>query len=353
MNRNFIGQLSLVFYLLLVTKGYTQIPVIKATGGSGVNVNWQEEKKAYNNTDGPGFFYNDCAQELNAIRASSTLANQGQYSYGVSNVSDDDPMTAWVEGRDDYGFGESFEVKARAVNVIYNGYQSSAKSWLQNSRVKKFRVHHNNKPLCILELLDEMGAQFFDLPDADQYDYDRFNIYRFEILEVYKGTKWPDVAISEIQDVRCCFAGQTHIQAEGAFLLAQDLESGAEVLTFDLDNQCVEPSKVLRTSSQLHATLYRIKTISREILVTVDHPLFVKDEGFISLSRYKRENGCIDFEELIGNMSFLIWDESLQILVYEPLTDIEKLNGAFETYTLRSLSRGNTYITNGFISKTY
>jgi len=128
---------------LFSSKAISQIPTIKAVGGGGTNVDWLEEKK---NTDpeGPGYFYNDCAQGVDPIKASSTLAPQGKNNYSVKNLSDDSPMTAWVEGKSDYGIGEWFEIKAINVNVIYNGYQSSPISWINNSRVKKFKVYKNN-----------------------------------------------------------------------------------------------------------------------------------------------------------------------------------------------------------------
>jgi hypothetical protein len=88
------------------------------------------------------------------------------------------------------------------LNVIYNGYQSSPKRWIENSRVKIFRVYRDNNPLCYLFLKDEMGKQYFDLPRSSG-NADQEHIYKFEIVEVYKGTKWADVAISEINYANC------------------------------------------------------------------------------------------------------------------------------------------------------
>ncbi len=164
---------SIAFILLLFSANAQQdssLPTVRAIGGEGTNVNWPaikiEEEK---DRDGPGFFYRDCSQGVEVVRASSTLAGQGTKSYGIKNVSDQNPMSAWVEVKSDYGIGESFEVKSPGVNVMYNGYQSSPANWKNNYRVKKFKVYKDNKPVCYLILTDEMGAQRFELPTIKDY----------------------------------------------------------------------------------------------------------------------------------------------------------------------------------------
>ena len=120
------------------------------------------------------------------------------------------------EGASDYGIGEYFVIFPKddfdagmagdtefdIPNVIYNGYQKSYYLWINNSRVKKFKIYLDNEPVCYLVLKDKMGAQSFDLPsDWDFYDVDEWKEWKeikFEIIEVYKGNKWSDVAITEL-----------------------------------------------------------------------------------------------------------------------------------------------------------
>jgi hypothetical protein len=129
-------------------------------------------------------------------KASSTLAPQGKVKYLASNVCDDNPNTAWVEGNADYGIGEYLEFKdwgamGDGTVSILNGYQSSKASWENNSRVKKLKVTVNGKDYCTLELSDVMGVQSFVLPNNS-------GTIRFTIMEVYPGLKWKDTAISGI-----------------------------------------------------------------------------------------------------------------------------------------------------------
>ena len=141
------------------------------------------------------------------IKASSTLAPQGKNAYSASNVCDDDPTTAWVEGKPDYGIGEFLEMKWVPMNdgeiSLLNGYQISKSAWENNSRVKKMKVSVGGKALCIIELADVMGVQKFKIPDLvvpskNGYQYNIDGAIRFTITEVYPGLKYKDTAISGI-----------------------------------------------------------------------------------------------------------------------------------------------------------
>ena len=225
--RNLFLALSILTSLNVFSQN---IQTIYARGGDGRNVNWPaikiEEEK---DKDGPGFFYMGCSQGCTPLRASSTLPGQGAKSYSVSHLNDQNPMTAWVEGKSDYGIGEYFEIKAVDLNTIYNGYQSSPTNWLNNSRVKKFKVYKNNQPICYLVLTDEMGNQRFDLPVNKDYDWDHLSTFRFEIMEVYPGNKWPDVAISEMDLALCCFSTNTTIYSMNGQVSYAELGNKAKI----------------------------------------------------------------------------------------------------------------------------
>lgn len=144
---------------------------------------------------------------------SSSLPQQGNNNYGPSNANDFDLRTAWVFCGPNKGIGEYIEFRfdfpegisdteAREREgefIIFNGYCKSVKTWEENSRVKKLKVYYNGKAICYIELQDIFYLQACDLrkffknrvPAKD----DRL---RFEIVEVYKGRKYDDVAISEI-----------------------------------------------------------------------------------------------------------------------------------------------------------
>ena len=177
---------------------------------------------------------------LSVTNASSTLfSNNNKYS--IDNMTDGDPRTVWAEGKDDYGIGEFFEVNfnhhSDITSYILNGHQKSIEFWTNNSRVKTLKVYYNNEPFCYLELDDNMRKQFFHFKrffkplsyDLDAFkDYSSYDIIKkmqqdykkdenysynpnidfkyphtykikFEIFDVYHGSKWKDVCLSELK----------------------------------------------------------------------------------------------------------------------------------------------------------
>lgn len=346
-----------VFFLMPVII-FSQIPTVKSVCGEGKNINWpkikaETEKEEKEQGGGPGFFYFDCDQGINPLRASSTLANQGKYNYRIKNINDNDPMTAWVEGKEDYGIGEYFEIKAAGINVIYNGYQASPKVWIENSRVKKFKVYKNNIELCYLELTDEMGRQSFELPDRRSYNPNKEYTYKLEIVDVYKGIKWKDVAISEINMALCCVAEATNIKTETDQVIISKIKKGSVIKTVNLETSELSSTEVLKVLKQRHLSLLKINCESKEIKLTSNHPLYIKDFGFSSMDRYMEVKNISAYEELINSIELGIWDDNTHKVNYEKIKNIELITGDFETITIGKLTQGNTFITNGFISRTY
>lgn len=351
--------LFIVFLIgwLIPKVGFSQITTIRAVGGGGKNINWPKikadtEREENANGGGPGFFYIVCGQDLKPQRASSTLANQGKYNYNIKNVSDANPMTAWVEGKSDYGIGEYFEIKATGVNTIYNGHQASPKSWIENSRVKKFKVYKNNIAICFLELTDEMGGQSFELPDHNRHS-SKESIYRFEIVDIYKGTKWQDVAISEILLVLCCVAESTSVKTDANDLQIAGVKKGSIISTLNIETGELLNTEVLSVMKQRHLSLLKINCGIKEIELTSNHPLFIKDFGFSSISRYMEIKNITNYEKLIDSLELGVWDEFKCEIIFEKVKKIELRTGVFETITIGKLTYGDTFITNGFISRTY
>lgn len=136
------------------------------------------------------------------ITASSRLANQGSNNYSEENLHDLEANTSWVEGVQGYGIGEWVEYTFSAKNPriteikIVNGYNKSQSAWKNNSRVKKLKLYIKGKPIAILNLEDTRCVQMFEI--APVTDKEKEWTMKFEIVEVYKGDKWDDTAISEI-----------------------------------------------------------------------------------------------------------------------------------------------------------
>ncbi len=157
------------------------------------------------------------------ITSSSFLNNNP--SYKAENLYDNSFKTAWVEGVKDYGIGEFFEYYVNNYKYfkedefteefdsfiptiheihLFNGYVKSEKTFKENSRIKKLKMYVDGKPWVILELADTTSQQIFEIPEINylkfknRKDYKDDLILRFEILEVYKGSKYQDTCLTEL-----------------------------------------------------------------------------------------------------------------------------------------------------------
>ncbi len=336
-------------------EAWAQLPLVKAQCGEGRNIDWPKKHKEHiawlAENDGPNeFVQGNCSQGVLPLRASSVLKPQGSKQYGTANLNDDDPMTAWVEGVSGYGTGEWFEVEGITVNIIYNGYQSTPANWLNNSRVKRFKVYMNGKPLCLLDLTDEMGAQRFELPHHP--DWAERQLFRFEIVDVYKGEKWDDVAVSLVDHVACCFATGTQVwQPGGENTDIGGLAAGNSVLSPDPATGTLQQAQVLAVAKQAHVKLLHIATASYSLRLTPWHPLYVKGRGFVSLSRLLADKPYGEYGSLLG-LEVMVWDKETGKPVYEALLSVEEETGLFQTHTLLKIEGGKSYLANGFVTAT-
>jgi len=120
-------------------------------------------------------------------------------------VIDGDEKTAWVEGVPGDGVGqrlclyfENFNVQKYLYFRIKNGYQKSPALFAQNNRVKEIRItiakDYMDRYRQIHMLEDKQGWQ--EVKIEGPFDFNKITI---EILSVYKGEKYDDTCISEIE----------------------------------------------------------------------------------------------------------------------------------------------------------
>jgi hypothetical protein len=133
--------------------------------------------------------------------------NRYQENYHPSYVLDENPETAWVEGVDGYGEGQSLTIplspltSARALRLrIWNGYQKSKELFARNSMPRKIRVTvldptGGEVTSRDAELQQTWGAQIvvLDIPAKRG-----LSAVRITIGSVYPGTKYKDTCISDV-----------------------------------------------------------------------------------------------------------------------------------------------------------
>lgn len=140
-----------------------------------------------------------CGNTIRAKASTLTTLKNG-VTFSPENVCDLKLNTAWVEGKTDYGIGESIEFEAIQYPFhtieIYNGYSKSLKDWKEYSRVKTIKLYVNNRPQYILKLKDTYQLQSFRI-DTLNNNKETVNL-KFEIIDIYPGGEYKDTAITDI-----------------------------------------------------------------------------------------------------------------------------------------------------------
>ena len=157
---------------------------------------------------------------LTAYTRTSELFSSGNINYGIENLEDQDLSTAWIEGEYDSGIGsvvkfKNFGSSSNLINgiEIINGYAKSYNTFIENNRVSKIKItvinKFNHEDYDVIqdfyngkhETKEEYLFSLNDTPYIQYFEFDspvEVTEVTFEILEVYKGTKYDDTAISEI-----------------------------------------------------------------------------------------------------------------------------------------------------------
>lgn len=327
-----------------------------------------EQRKLFNEfEEGKGFWETVtgacswyCGGGPKKQEASSCLSPQNGNTYAASNAHDYDLRTAWVEGVNGYGIGEYLEIFFEPLSprvteiIIYNGYFKSDKAWEDNSRVKRLKLYVNNKPYAILELEDIRAAQSFPVEPLQSKVKGEDLVLKFEILEVFKGKRWDDVAISEINfdglDVHCFVKGTKVRMADGTEKAIEHLVIGDQILTYNFNNQKIEVAVVEELANEFHHNLVQLDFGEITIISTDDHPYYSKENGWSSLNPQKTQiYKNMDKVNLLRAGDKVCFLDANNQLSFKVLKNISYLNQMEETYTIVKLDKNKNFFANGLL----
>lgn len=133
------------------------------------------------------------------VLATSTLKPESAYS--AANLFDGRKEFVWAEGVASSGEGETLAFEfSQPVNItaiqIWNGYQRSASHYSSNARVRNFDFGERGGAAKTYTLADRSakgGSQRIELSPAV-----RGQNFELKIRDIFKGSKYKDLAISEI-----------------------------------------------------------------------------------------------------------------------------------------------------------
>lgn len=150
-------------------------------------------------------------KKIVSVDTSSVLESQEEKSYSGSNLIDGKEDTAWVEGVDGVGDGESITLHLKTATEIWgidflNGYFASAELYDKNGKVNKVMLDFGNN-VVIQESLPVYAVSNFEEGTA-MYEYGTFielnepvttDTIVITIMGAESGDKYDDTCISEIK----------------------------------------------------------------------------------------------------------------------------------------------------------
>jgi hypothetical protein len=291
-----------------------------------------------------------CGGGPSAIASSSSLKPQGSNAYVAKNIHDGTLKTAWVEGKPGLGVGEwvefTFENKSPRVTsaIIWNGYQKSMSTWRENARVKTLRLIVNGKAMYDLALVDTAGAQRFELGVLGHRPDGKDLVLRFEIKDAYPGTRFSDVALSEInfdgKDVHCFAAGAMVQLDTNRRKAIEDVAVGDTILAYDLPTGAMFADRVLEVGSWTHSDLVRLSLAGTSLTFTRNHPVFVPSKGWCKVVADPSHRLSI------GDTVLVLAGSQIRSL---PVLGIQDLPESQATYSILKLERGSAFVVDGVV----
>lgn len=151
-----------------------------------------------------------CREYVCEVEASSQLPDQGKINYNASNLREENRNSVWSEGVEGSGIGESIFIRQMYAGTgdaeftisnicIVNGYAQNETKWQENGRVKSLKLYYEDEYMGLITLEDTMNPQFIDVTPVQMKVGNGFDAnFRFEIAEVYEGTKYEDTCLTGI-----------------------------------------------------------------------------------------------------------------------------------------------------------
>ncbi|WP_329905507.1 NADase-type glycan-binding domain-containing protein [Porphyromonas pogonae] len=296
------------------------------------------------------------------ITASSTLKGMMNNTYKADNIHDFNILTAWGANNKINPIGQKVNFYFKPFSprvtkiIIWNGYQKNTDLWKANSRVAKFKLLINNKPIAILELQDIINAQAFSIDPIQSTDKAKDMIITLEVMDIYKGDKYNDLMISEINfdglDVHCFAPGTLITMADGTKKKIEDITTTDEVMTYDVQNNRLLAAHVKELIKARHTNLWELRFSKGAVITTDDHPFMLDDKSWASLNPEK-SNKNYNQQSVVKKLSVgdkVYWNkgDAKQTLLIEI---ISKHHTEGLTYTLE-LESGTNFIANDMVVKT-
>jgi hypothetical protein len=142
------------------------------------------------------------------IGATNKAEPQGNANFEAKNLLDGNMKTCWMTPGP--GKNEAFEIvidveELEGVNSVqitdiffFNGWRKDLHTWKEYNRIKKLTITISEQPFAEVTFEDTYHCQSIDIEKL-KIDKSRRCRMKFRISEVYPGTKYNQVALSDVQ----------------------------------------------------------------------------------------------------------------------------------------------------------
>ena len=150
----------------------------------------------------------DITLKVKAEVKATTTAPATAETFDAKNLLDGNMKTCWLSSGD--GKNEDVEIvidleEVEGINVavvsdiyFFTGWRKDYQTWKEYSRVKKMIMTVNDLPYGEITFQDTYKQQGIDL-EKFKVDRTRRSRIRFRIVDTYKGSKYNQLALSDIQ----------------------------------------------------------------------------------------------------------------------------------------------------------
>ena len=174
-------------------------------------------KKNENATLGATLVYSSTYKEdshtpkIDKVEASSVLEEGNGKAYGADNLIDGDISTAWVEGVEGDGIGESITIYLKEKTWVHGvnisgGYQANKHLYVVNGEPTKLLMDYDSvsyeQETYFITEMDDVDEPLYDYESVPTLSCPVSPVYTdritITIMDVMPGTKYNDTCISEI-----------------------------------------------------------------------------------------------------------------------------------------------------------
>ena len=117
-----------------------------------------------------------------------------------------------------------------------------------------------------------------------------------------------------------CFVAGTLVMAVAGMVAIETIKSGDKVISTDPETMETSPKTVLETYIREVTTLVHLTVNGEEIVTTVDHPFYVKNQGFIKAGELIVGDELLDVNGnvlLVENLDVELTDDSVKVYNFQ------------------------------------